>query len=125
MTAETENPKVENRNSKAATRKSKFENRNSELGASFDFRFSSFAFLLEVGCEEIPARFLHDAEKGLGERVQAALREARLLPEASVGAVPEPPLQTYSTPRRLVVHVPALLARQPDKVEEILGLPSE
>ena len=30
--------------------------------------------LLEVGCEEIPARFLHDAEKGLGERVQAALR---------------------------------------------------
>ena len=102
------------------------------------------AFLLEVGCEEIPARFLHDAEKGLGERVQAALREARLLSEATVRAVHdpspgllesygtqaegfgpqgEPPLQTYSTPRRLVVHVPALLARQPDKVEEIVGPP--
>ena len=84
--------------------------------------------LLEVGCEEIPARFLHDAEKGLGERVQAALREARLLPEASRRfrsgrAGREPPLRTYSTPRRLVVHVPALLARQPDKVEEILGPP--
>jgi glycyl-tRNA synthetase beta chain len=134
MTAETQNPKIETRNSKAETRKSKLENRNPELGASFEFRVSNFAFLLEVGCEEIPARFLHDAEKGLGERVQAALREARLLPEAEVGAVRdpspegfgpqgEPPLQTYSTPRRLIIHVPALLGRQPDKVEEILGPP--
>jgi glycyl-tRNA synthetase beta chain len=109
--------------SKLEIRNSKPENRNSELGASFEFRVLSFAFLLEVGCEEIPARFLHDAEKGLGERVQAALREARLLPDASVGALREPHLRTYSTPRRLVVHVPALLARQPDKVEEILGPP--
>jgi glycyl-tRNA synthetase beta chain len=126
MTAETQNPKMETRNPKAETRKSKFENPNSELGASFEFRVSNFAFLLEVGCEEIPARFLQDAEKSLGERVQAALREARLLVGAvrdQIGAVREPPLRTYSTPRRLVVHVPALLARQPDKVEEILGPP--
>ncbi len=116
MTAET-------RNSKLETRNPKFENRNSELGASFEFRVSSFAFLLEVGCEEIPARFLRDAEKSLGARVQAALREARLLPASAVGAVREPPLRTYSTPRRLVIHVPALLGRQPDKVEEILGPP--
>ena len=34
-----------------------------------------------------------------------------------------PPMQTYSTPRRLVVHVPALLAQQPGKIEEILGPP--
>jgi glycyl-tRNA synthetase beta chain len=92
--------------------------------------------LLEVGCEEIPARFLRDAEKSLGERVQAVLRQARLLPEASRHLAPEEPgvhqspianhqspMQTYSTPRRLVVHVPALLAQQPDKVEEILGPP--
>ena len=86
--------------------------------------------LLEVGCEEIPARFLRDAEKGLGERVLAALDGAGLLPldatspgSGVVGAVREPPLQTYSTPRRLVVHVPAVLAQQPDKVEKILGPP--
>jgi glycyl-tRNA synthetase beta chain len=85
--------------------------------------------LLEVGCEEIPARFLRDAEEGLGERVQAALSEARLLPDgdagrgAGAGANRESAARTYSTPRRLVVHVPALLSRQPDTVEEILGPP--
>ena len=75
--------------------------------------------LLEIGCEEIPARFLRDAEKGLGENVQSAISDARLLPEASVGAVREPPLRTFSTPRRLVVHIPAVLARQPARVEEV------
>ncbi len=87
--------------------------------------------LLEVGCEEIPARFLRDAEKGLGERVRAALEESRLLPASSapgvahapVGTHHAEPVETYSTPRRLVVHVPAVLAHQPDKVEEILGPP--
>src|SRR5271157_1000046 len=116
MTGEKENPTIE-------TRQSKLENRNQEHGANFDFPASNFSFLLEVGCEEIPARFLHDAEKGVGERVQAALREARLLPESTVGAASEPAFRTYSTPRRLVVHVPAVLAQQSDKVEEILGPP--
>jgi len=78
-------------------------------------------FLLEVGCEEIPARFLRDAERDLGERLLAGLREDRLLPEAAMGT--ELPVRTYSTPRRLVVHVPKLFAHQPDKVEEILGPP--
>ena len=92
--------------------------------------------LLEVGCEEIPARFLRDAEKGLGERVLAAVREARLLPETALPSMlsapgidqspitnRQSPIATYSTPRRLVVHIPALVTQQPDKVEEILGPP--
>jgi len=90
--------------------------------------------LLEVGCEEIPARFLRDAERGLGERVRAALEESRLLAKSAVRAAPNPSpeargpqgdlfLQTYSTPRRLVVHVPSVLAQQPDKVEEVMGPP--
>lgn len=132
MTAETQNPKTETRNPKLETRRtvlveeqSTIDNRQSPI---------TLPLLIEVGCEEIPARFLRDAEKGLGERVRAALREARLLPEAEAGEVHdpspegfgpqgEPPLQTFSTPRRLVIHVPALLGRQPDKVEEILGPP--
>jgi glycyl-tRNA synthetase beta chain len=83
-------------------------------------RLATLPLLLEVGCEEIPARFLRDAEKGLGERVRAALAEARLLPP---DVSREPLLRTYSTPRRLVVHVLALLAQQPGKVEEIVGPP--
>jgi glycyl-tRNA synthetase beta chain len=103
-----------------SNRQSTIDNRQSSI---------TLPLLLEVGCEEIPARFLRDAEKGLGERVQAVLGGARLLPatdpfpETDVGAVREPPLQTYSTPRRLVVYVPALLVRQSDRVEEILGPP--
>lgn len=78
--------------------------------------------LLEVGCEEIPARFLADAEKQLGERLRAALDAAQLLPadtQSSQGA----PLRTYSTPRRLVACVPRVLEKQLDKQEEILGPP--
>ncbi len=73
--------------------------------------------LLEVGVEEIPARFLAGAERNLGERVSAALQSLRLLrPDA-------PPAITFSTPRRLVVRVPEVLVRQPDRVEEIIGPP--
>src|SRR5215472_3425378 len=45
--------------------------------------------LIEIGCEEIPARFLADAQKGFGERLQSALTQAGL----SAGTVGEPPLQ--------------------------------
>ena len=107
MTAET-------RNSVVVEEQSSIINRQSPI---------TLPLLLEVGCEEIPARFLRDAEKGLGERIRTALRESRLLPESTVGAVSEPAFRTYSTPRRLVVHVPAVLAQQSDKVEEILGPP--
>jgi glycyl-tRNA synthetase beta chain len=118
------------------------ETRNSELETSEQPAAGkrehrpTLPLLLEVGCEEIPARFLRDAEKGLGERVHAVLKGARLLPtidassEPEVGAVPdqigtgrEAPLQTYSTPRRLVVYVPALLVQQPNRVDEIFGPP--
>ncbi len=79
--------------------------------------------LLEVGCEEIPARFLRDAEKALGARVLAALEEARLLPSAGRSKSSKSPAQTFSTPRRLVVHVAKVLVQQPDKVEELQGPP--
>ena len=72
--------------------------------------------LLEVGCEEIPARFLWDAQRQLGERLNTALREARL------GTITDS--QTFSTPRRLTAFVPALLTTQPDRREEVLGPPA-
>lgn len=80
--------------------------------------------LLEVGCEEIPARFLRDSDKALGERVHAALLQAGLIgPGAATKKTRAGEVHTYSTPRRLVVHVPSVMAQQADKVEEILGPP--
>ncbi len=92
--------------------------------------------LVEIGCEEIPARLLSEAQRNFGERLEAALREARLLP---VGAIPRhggtghetrpdesgSPLQVYSTPRRLVAYVPAMLEQQPDTTEQVLGPPAK
>jgi glycyl-tRNA synthetase beta chain len=74
-------------------------------------------FLLEVGSEEIPARFLAAAEACLGERLEAALRRLRLLPSGAN------PVKTFSTPRRLIAWVPEVLFRQVDETEEIVGPP--
>jgi glycyl-tRNA synthetase beta chain len=89
---------------------------------------NTFPLLLEVGCEEIPARFLAHAQKDLGERVKVVLEESRLSVHEPGGAgapsaSPEIGIQTYSTPRRLIVYVPQILARQPDKTEDLMGPP--
>ena len=102
--------------SRIEARKSKFASAIGEVSQK------TVPLLLEIGCEEIPARFLANAQKQFGEKVHTALVEARLLP---VGAVREPPRQCFSTPRRLVLNVPAILERQADKVEEIMGPPTK
>ncbi|MGH9451831.1 MAG: glycine--tRNA ligase subunit beta, partial [Terriglobia bacterium] len=76
------------------------------------------ALVLEIGCEEIPARFLEGAERQLGERLGLALRGARLLPQDAV-----PVVKTASTPRRLLVYAPALLRQQPGRVTKVMGPP--
>jgi glycyl-tRNA synthetase beta chain len=73
--------------------------------------------LVEIGCEEIPARFLDGARDDFGKALLEALEEARLLPSQSRTG------KWYSTPRRLTVWVPSVLARQPDRVEETVGPP--
>lgn len=94
---------------------------------------TSLPLLVEIGCEEIPARFLTDAERQFGERLVAALREARLLADVTAAEdrngnrptsgsrLPNPAATTYSTPRRLVAHVASMLPRQPDLEELVMG----
>jgi glycyl-tRNA synthetase beta chain len=82
-----------------------------------DYKKRSEPLLLEVGVEEIPARFLADTERGLGTRLSEALQNLRLLPANAEVA------STFSTPRRLVVRVPQVLIRQAHQVEEIVGPP--
>jgi glycyl-tRNA synthetase beta chain len=69
-------------------------------------------FLLEIGCEEIPARMIDDASQELRQRVTALLNRERLAP----GEV-----TYFDTPRRLAVMVAGVTAAQPDVTEEITG----
>jgi glycyl-tRNA synthetase beta chain len=73
--------------------------------------------LVEVGCEEIPARFLEEAQNSFARNLEAALREARLIPQSA------PPVESYSTPRRLLARAPEVLDKQLDAEEGILGPP--
>ena len=69
-------------------------------------------FLLEVGSEELPSRFLGPEEAELKERFTAALDEAGL----EHGRV-----QTMSTPRRAVVRIEDMRPAQPEREEIVLG----
>ncbi len=73
--------------------------------------------LVEIGCEEIPARFLNAAREDLIRQLTAALEGARLIPAQAN------PAMSFSTPRRLAVWCPAVLARQADQVDEVVGPP--
>ena len=69
-------------------------------------------FLLEIGCEEIPARMIDAASQELRERVGALLTRERL----SGGEI-----TTLETPRRLAVMAPGIAAAQADIVEQVTG----
>jgi len=71
-------------------------------------------FLLEIGCEEIPARMMDAAETDLGVRLAKFLLDQRLLPAGA--SVP-----TMSTPRRLTAWANGISAAQPDVVEQLTG----
>jgi glycyl-tRNA synthetase beta chain len=69
-------------------------------------------FLLEIGCEEIPARMIDAASRELRDRVGAMLARERL----TAGEIAH-----FDTPRRLAVMVSGVPAAQPDATEQITG----
>ena len=69
-------------------------------------------FLLEIGCEEIPARMLGAASEELRERVSALLSKERLAATQ---------ITSFETPRRLAVIASGLPDAQPDLTERITG----
>src|SRR5579859_4299777 len=69
-------------------------------------------FLLEIGCEEIPARMIDAASQELRERVGALLTRARLAGSE---------VTSFETPRRLAVMVSGIASAQPDVTEQIRG----
>jgi len=71
-------------------------------------------FLLEIGCEELPASWLTPLTRQLADRLGAKLTEFRL----TAGA----PIETYATPRRLTAAIARISERQTD-LEELLSGP--
>jgi glycyl-tRNA synthetase beta chain len=70
-------------------------------------------FLLEIGCEEIPARMIDGARKELARRVGELLSRERL--------AESPQVEPYSTPRRIAVLAKGLTRSQPDAEEQVMG----
>jgi glycyl-tRNA synthetase beta chain len=70
-------------------------------------------FLLEIGCEEIPARMIDAASRELHERVHSLLQRERLEPAGA--------MSHFDTPRRLAVLASGVPASQPDITERVNG----
>ena len=70
-------------------------------------------FLLEIGCEEIPARMIDAASRELGERLHALLQRERLEPAGAISHL--------DTPRRLAVLAFGIPSSQPDITEQVNG----
>jgi glycyl-tRNA synthetase beta chain len=70
--------------------------------------------LLEIGCEEIPARMIEAGEISLSNLVRNTLKLAHLLPSPihEIG---------FSTPRRLAVMISNVPPAQPDLFEQVTG----
>lgn len=70
-------------------------------------------FLLEIGCEEIPARMIAPASQELSRRVGDLLNRERLATGGTVAS--------FSTPRRLSLIASGVTAAQPDIEEQVMG----
>jgi glycyl-tRNA synthetase beta chain len=73
-------------------------------------------FLLEVGCENLPSGYLDDAIAQLQKLFTEGLPAARISFEG---------IRAMGTPKRLVVHVTGLAAKQDAAEERIVGPPSK
>jgi glycyl-tRNA synthetase beta chain len=70
-------------------------------------------FLLEIGCEEIPARMIDAASQELRERVSKLLDRERLPAKGDIGSL--------DSPRRLAILARGIPAAQPDVAEQVTG----
>ncbi len=74
-------------------------------------------FLLEIGTEEIPSRFINPALQKMKELFAQLLASGRVSSNGEIKA--------YGTPRRLVLFAPELAERQEDVSKEITGPPKK
>jgi glycyl-tRNA synthetase beta chain len=75
-------------------------------------------FLLEIGTEEIPSRFINPALEKMKDLFTELLTSGRV-------AVENGTIQTFGTPRRLALCAPQLAERQQDISKEVVGPPKK
>jgi len=68
--------------------------------------------LLEIGLEEVPARFMPAMLSDLKQKAEKELQSSRLIYKS---------IQTYGTPRRIVLYIEGLPPRQDDLTKEVRG----
>jgi glycyl-tRNA synthetase beta chain len=73
-------------------------------------------FLMEIGCEEIPAKMLPQAIRDIKTSLENALKNAELSFRN---------LHVYATPRRLALLIESLSEKQPDSKIQVVGPPRE
>jgi glycyl-tRNA synthetase beta chain len=76
--------------------------------------------LIEIGCEEIPARMIDGARQELSKRVSDLLKRERLISTDGRAALGNNAI-AFSTPRRLAVVARNIEARQPNIEEQLVG----
>ena len=74
------------------------------------------SFLLEIFVEEMPARLVNDIESQLKNNFSQELENNSIIYEK---------VSSYSTPRRLIVHIEGLEKKQKDSNEFIVGPPKK
>ena len=74
-------------------------------------------FLLEIGTEEIPSRFINPALEKMKDLFTALLAAGRVVSRGD--------MKVYGTPRRLVLYVPEMDERQADISKEVIGPPKK
>ncbi|MGQ0697147.1 MAG: glycine--tRNA ligase subunit beta [Panacagrimonas sp.] len=72
----------------------------------------SHDLLLEMGCEDLPARYVAPLANALSRGIGEGLSKRGVLPGA---------IQTFATPRRIAVLISGLVEHQPDQAIERLG----
>ncbi len=68
--------------------------------------------LLEIGLEEVPARFMPAILEDLKQKSEKELQASRLSPKS---------IKTYGTPRRIVLYIEGIARKQDDLEKEVRG----
>ncbi len=74
-------------------------------------------FLLEIGTEEIPSRFINPALEKMKDLFAGLLAAGRVVSRGD--------MKVFGTPRRLVLYVPEMDERQADMSKEVTGPPKK